>query len=121
MKLLSEPLLIPLTAPLYHGKGTLFLAWGISRECMLVHYSKLFVSSGCFPCGQSLGLDSTFSSLFPASCAQSIPWKCCLVPYLPCHPTLFLWVPFIPHFQPKIKTRRNIQQYSLFKKVYFYQ
>lgn len=119
MKLLSKSLLIPLTAPLCHGKGTLlFLVWGISRVCVLIQYSKLLISSACFPCGQSLGLDPTFSSLFPASCAQGIPWKCFLsLTSLQAY-TIYLG-PLYSTFAAKDKTRNNIQQYSLLKKSLF--
>lgn len=58
------------TAPLHHGRGILFLVFGKSPG-----YASYFTIQSCLfhlivnPCGQSLGLDPTFSSLCLASCA----------------------------------------------------
>lgn len=66
------------------------------------------------PCSQSLGLDANFSSLPGLLC---FPWKLSLFLILP---AFFLWVPYIPHFQPKIDKEGGVQQYCPLK-VYFYQ
>lgn len=116
MKLVSEPLSMPLTAPFHYGKGTLsgFSFRGLFPACIPFHCSQLFYVIWWLSLVASVGVwIQAFCLSALASCVQAIPSKCFLVPYSSCSPALFLWVPFIPHFQPKIKTRREVQQYYL--------
>lgn len=91
MKLVSEPLSMPLTAPFHYGKGTLsgFSFRESSRHAYHFTVHSCFMSSGGCPWWPVLGFGS---KLF-----VSLPWPLAFRPFLR-SVSLFLTLPAVLHY-----------------------